>query len=145
MLHIYKSGCTGRGSFLLLWVYNDTRSILPFFGFYTALLLWLSFRWTHWLTHNQKNTTLHAFPKTTITTKLLLVVLVLKGVLDVHDNNLVGTMPKEICDLKLEALVADCYGSKPEVRCDCCTVCCQGLPYFGCVDVKTGKAVDQVY
>jgi hypothetical protein len=101
------------------------------------------------LVHSQpqkQNTNRFAFPKTTTNNPLLLVVLtVLVGVLDVHDNNLVGTMPKEICDLKLEALVADCYGSKPEVRCDCCTVCCQGLPYFGCVDVKTGKAVDQVY
>mmetsp|Transcript_35093 Transcript_35093/g.99862 ORF Transcript_35093/g.99862 Transcript_35093/m.99862 type:complete len:313 (-) Transcript_35093:55-993(-) len=62
--------------------------------------------------------------------------------LDVHDNNLVGTMPKEICDKKLDMLVADCYGKKPEVKCDCCHVCCEGLPSMICVDQKTGKMVD---
>ncbi|KAL3926264.1 MAG: hypothetical protein SGARI_005665 [Bacillariaceae sp.] len=67
--------------------------------------------------------------------------------LDVHDNNLVGTMPKEICDMKhqLKELVADCHGKNPEVKCDCCTVCCQGLPAMYCVDQKTGKAVDRAF
>ncbi|GKY94317.1 hypothetical protein MPSEU_000397500 [Mayamaea pseudoterrestris] len=61
--------------------------------------------------------------------------------LDVHDNNLVGTMPKEICALKLDELVADCLGPNPEVRCDCCTRCCKGLPEMKCVDVATGVVV----
>jgi hypothetical protein len=64
------------------------------------------------------------------------------GVLDLHDNSFVGTMPKEICDRKLEALIADCYGRNPEVQCDCCTVCCAGLPSMVCVDTKTGKKVE---
>ncbi|KAG7341551.1 leucine rich repeat LRR-containing protein [Nitzschia inconspicua] len=63
--------------------------------------------------------------------------------LDVHDNNLVGTMPKEICAKKLDALIADCHGKKPEVKCDCCTVCCEGMPNMICVDQKTGKRVDR--
>ena len=61
--------------------------------------------------------------------------------LDVHDNNLVGTMPREICNMKLDELVADCLGPNPEVRCDCCTICCKGLPEMKCVDVKTGVVV----
>lgn len=61
--------------------------------------------------------------------------------LDLHDNNLVGTMPKEICKRKLPVLIADCLGPKPEVRCDCCTVCCAGLPKMTCQDVKTGETV----
>lgn len=61
--------------------------------------------------------------------------------LDLHDNNLVGTMPKEICDRKLPVLIADCLGALPEVRCDCCTVCCKGLPDMVCKDVKTGQKV----
>ena len=67
------------------------------------------------------------------------------GQLDVHDNSLVGTMPKEICDMKLDSLVADCHGNTPEVKCDCCTVCCHGLPSMICVDQRTGKQVEQVY
>lgn len=61
--------------------------------------------------------------------------------LDLHDNNLVGTMPREICERKLDALIADCHGLKPEVKCDCCTVCCEGLPVMACYDQKTGKKV----
>ncbi|KAL3926500.1 MAG: hypothetical protein SGBAC_013455, partial [Bacillariaceae sp.] len=38
------------------------------------------------------------------------------GYLDLHDNNFVGTMPKEICEKKLDMLVADCHGPKPEVK-----------------------------
>mmetsp|Transcript_6169 Transcript_6169/g.12736 ORF Transcript_6169/g.12736 Transcript_6169/m.12736 type:complete len:324 (+) Transcript_6169:77-1048(+) len=63
--------------------------------------------------------------------------------LDLHDNNLTGRMPKEICDLKLETLIADCHGSNPEVRCDCCTVCCEGLPVLACFDPKTGQQVSR--
>lgn len=64
--------------------------------------------------------------------------------LDLHDNNFVGTMPKEICEKKLDMLVADCHGPKPEVKCDCCHICCQGLPEMICVDQKTGLLVDSV-
>lgn len=66
------------------------------------------------------------------------------GYLDLHDNNFVGTMPKEICEKKLDMLVADCHGPKPEVKCDCCHICCQGLPEMICVDQKTGLLVDSV-
>jgi hypothetical protein len=68
-----------------------------------------------------------------------------KGYLDVHDNNLRGTMPKEICDMKLDELVADCHGRNPEVKCTCCTICCEGLPSMVCVDQKTGRAVDRLF
>jgi len=61
--------------------------------------------------------------------------------LDLHDNNFVGTMPKEICDKKIDALIADCHGVYPEVKCDCCTVCCEGIPVLACFDPKTGKQV----
>ena len=61
--------------------------------------------------------------------------------LDLHDNNLVGSMPREICNLRLDELVADCLGPNPEVRCDCCTKCCKGLPEMKCVDVATGAVV----
>jgi hypothetical protein len=50
-------------------------------------------------------------------------------------------MPREICALKLDELVADCLGHNPEVRCDCCTRCCKGLPEMKCVDVATGVVV----
>ena len=76
---------------------------------------------------------------------ILLYMFMLVGQLDVHDNSLVGTMPKEICDMKLDSLVADCHGNTPEVKCDCCTVCCHGLPSMICVDQRTGKQVEQVY
>jgi hypothetical protein len=59
--------------------------------------------------------------------------------LDLHDNNLVGSMPKEICNLKLKELVADCLGPNPEVQCSCCTKCCRGLPDMVCRDVATGQ------
>ena len=63
--------------------------------------------------------------------------------LDLHDNNLTGRMPKEICDMKLETLIADCHGPMPEVKCDCCTVCCEGLPVLACFDPKTGQQVSR--
>lgn len=59
--------------------------------------------------------------------------------LDLHDNNFVGSMPKEICAMKLDELIADCHGLHPEVKCDCCTVCCEGKPVLACFDPKTGK------
>jgi len=63
--------------------------------------------------------------------------------LDLHDNALSGTMPKEICDKKLDTLIADCHGKFPEVKCDCCTVCCEGLPVLACFDPKTGQQVNR--
>jgi hypothetical protein len=66
---------------------------------------------------------------------------------DVADANLVvnslqvGSVPKEICDLRLEELVVDCLGPKPEVSCSCCTKCCRGLPDPKCIDVASGKQV----
>jgi hypothetical protein len=61
--------------------------------------------------------------------------------LDLHDNNLTGRVPKEVCNLKLQDLIVDCLGPQPEVLCDCCTICCRGLPDFKCVDAKTGKEI----
>lgn len=55
----------------------------------------------------------------------------------------VGSVPKEICDLKLKDLIVDCLGPAPEVSCKCCTVCCRGLPDMRCVDTATGKDVKQ--
>uniref|UniRef100_A0A7S4T9Z5 Uncharacterized protein n=1 Tax=Ditylum brightwellii TaxID=49249 RepID=A0A7S4T9Z5_9STRA len=51
-----------------------------------------------------------------------------------RENNLCGTVPQEICDLKtsgfLEDLQADCRNSK--VECDCCTKCVkQKTPFCG--------------
>ena len=63
--------------------------------------------------------------------------------MDLHDNNLTGSVPREVCNLKLKELVVDCLGPKPEVQCDCCTVCCRGLPDFKCVDVKTGQEIQR--
>jgi hypothetical protein len=54
----------------------------------------------------------------------------------INDNELVGRMPREICKMKLEHLVSDCLGARPEVPCECCTVCCQGLPDPKCKDMK---------
>jgi Leucine-rich repeat (LRR) protein len=54
----------------------------------------------------------------------------------INDNQVVGRMPKEICSLKLPHLVSDCLGARPEVPCDCCTICCQGLPDPKCKDMR---------
>lgn len=64
--------------------------------------------------------------------------------MDVHDNDLTGSMPREICQLRLTLLQADCLalqGHYPEVRCDCCTICCAGLPHMKCVDTQTKKEI----
>lgn len=64
--------------------------------------------------------------------------------LDIHDNNLTGRMPAEVCQLRkgnLEVLIADCLGQKKEVKCDCCTLCCEGLPNMRCVDMATQREV----
>lgn len=57
----------------------------------------------------------------------------------INDNEVAGRMPKEICNLKLQHLVADCLGARPEVPCECCTVCCQGLPDPKCKDMRAVK------
>jgi hypothetical protein len=55
-------------------------------------------------------------------------------------------MPKEICERKkagkIDMLIADCHGHNPEVKCECCDICCQGLPEMICVEKKTGKLVN---
>jgi Leucine-rich repeat (LRR) protein len=62
--------------------------------------------------------------------------------IDLHDNDLTGSVPEEICRLpNLKVLITDCLGPKAEVACDCCTVCCRGLPDMKCVDVETGKTI----
>ena len=63
--------------------------------------------------------------------------------MDVHDNFFVGSMPAEMCLNKKNVifLAADCFGRQPEVKCDCCTHCCEGLPYMRCVDMKTRQEV----
>jgi hypothetical protein len=62
--------------------------------------------------------------------------------LDVHDNFFVGTMPQEVCDRKLNFLVADCLeGAYKEIGCKCCTICCEGLPNMRCIDQVTKKQV----
>jgi hypothetical protein len=58
------------------------------------------------------------------------------GELYVNDNEFKGKMPKEICNLHLQGLTADCLGSRPEVVCDCCLICCQGLPDPKCKDMR---------
>ena len=65
--------------------------------------------------------------------------------LDLHDNEFVGTMPKELCQKNLDMLIADCHGRNPEVICDCCNICCEGLPNMVCYDKKTGKLVDYAF
>jgi Leucine-rich repeat (LRR) protein len=62
--------------------------------------------------------------------------------LDLHDNDLTGSVPEEICQLpNLKVLITDCLGPKAEVTCDCCTVCCRGLPDMKCADVETGREI----
>ena len=69
------------------------------------------------------------------------------GVAWFHLNNLNGTMPSSMCNLKdnygLIGLQADCDPSdpfvSPAVECDCCTSCCkQGLGLFECF-LKAGN------
>lgn len=57
----------------------------------------------------------------------------------INDNEVAGRMPKEICDLKLQHLVSDCLGARPEVPCECCSICCQGLPDPKCRDMGAVK------
>jgi len=54
-----------------------------------------------------------------------------------NDNNLIGSVPSDICKLKrVGALIADCRGSKPEVTCSCCTVCCSEQMDPKCKETK---------
>ena len=55
-----------------------------------------------------------------------------------NDNDVAGRMPNDICKLKLPHLVSDCLGAKPEVPCECCSICCQGLPDPKCRDMRGG-------
>jgi len=49
--------------------------------------------------------------------------------LELHDNDLSGSIPEELCDrrgdggLDLKTLSVDCLGDAPEVSCTCCTNC----------------------
>jgi len=52
-------------------------------------------------------------------------------------------MPKEICNLHLQGLTADCLGNRPEVQCDCCLICCQGLPDPKCKDMRAKSNTSQ--
>jgi len=58
----------------------------------------------------------------------------------VNDNEFVGSVPKEMCKLRIGHLQADCLGMHPEVKCECCTVCCKGLPTPTCKEVRRGAA-----
>mmetsp|Transcript_22115 Transcript_22115/g.33425 ORF Transcript_22115/g.33425 Transcript_22115/m.33425 type:complete len:328 (-) Transcript_22115:119-1102(-) len=62
--------------------------------------------------------------------------------LDLHDNNFRGRVPRQICERKLSFLAADCLdGSLKEVECDCCTICCEGMPNMRCFDQNTKQEV----
>ncbi|KAL9188256.1 hypothetical protein ACHAXT_006634 [Thalassiosira profunda] len=41
----------------------------------------------------------------------------------IQQNHLTGVVEEFICDLLLDVLTADCYGSPPPVDCPCCTKC----------------------
>lgn len=57
----------------------------------------------------------------------------------INDNEVAGRMPKDVCKMKLQHLVSDCLGARPEVPCDCCSICCQGLPDPKCRDMKASS------
>lgn len=47
-------------------------------------------------------------------------------ILDLYQNEFLGSMPAQICDLRqenLKELTANCGGATPAVSCDCCTTC----------------------
>jgi len=56
-----------------------------------------------------------------------------------NDNEFHGHTPKEVCALKPQNFVSDCLGPRPEVQCDCCTICCQGLPDPKCKNMRVSK------
>ncbi|KAL7447412.1 hypothetical protein ACHAXM_010622 [Skeletonema potamos] len=41
----------------------------------------------------------------------------------IENNQLVGMMPEDVCDLLLDVLTADCWGNPAAVECPCCTKC----------------------
>jgi len=65
--------------------------------------------------------------------------------LDVHDNFLDGKVPDEICDRNLSSLVADCLeGEYKEISCDCCNICCEGLPNMRCIDQESKEEINWI-
>ena len=43
--------------------------------------------------------------------------------LTLDNNDLTGVIPEFVCDLVLDVLTADCWGSRPRVACSCCSKC----------------------
>jgi len=41
----------------------------------------------------------------------------------IHNNDITGVVSEDLCDLLLDVLTSDCWGSKPRVDCPCCTEC----------------------
>ena len=41
----------------------------------------------------------------------------------IENNQLLGMMPEDVCDLLLDVLTADCWGNPAAVDCPCCTKC----------------------
>jgi len=41
----------------------------------------------------------------------------------IENNDLNGVVGEAMCDLLLDVLTADCWGSPPRVDCPCCTEC----------------------
>ena len=41
----------------------------------------------------------------------------------IDNNDLTGVIPEFVCDLLLDVLTADCWGSTPRVGCTCCSKC----------------------
>jgi len=41
----------------------------------------------------------------------------------IENNQIVGMMPEDACDLLLDVLTADCWGNPAAVECPCCTKC----------------------
>ena len=51
----------------------------------------------------------------------------------VHYNDIGGTMPGEVCDLKIAGgVTSDCLESSESagVECDCCSICCNMKDYL---------------
>ena len=41
----------------------------------------------------------------------------------IQNNDLTGFIPEFMCDLLLDVLTSDCWGTSPPVDCPCCTIC----------------------
>jgi Leucine-rich repeat (LRR) protein len=41
----------------------------------------------------------------------------------IENNDLTGVVGELMCDLLLDVLTSDCWGSSPQVDCPCCTKC----------------------